>query len=94
MKTSNPNLSQFLDTFALLPLNIDQTCFKKSKNPRCIDLLLTDLKPSLKKTTLFETGISNHHKIIPTIMNFHFTTESPIIKYYRDYGKFDIDYFS
>ena len=38
MTTSNPILSQFLDTFALSPLNIDSICFKNSENPSCIDL--------------------------------------------------------
>ena len=94
MTPSNPILSQFLDTFALLPINIDPTCFKNSKNPSCINLLLTNLKPSFMKANVFETGISDHHKIISTIMKFHFTMESPKTKYYRDYRKFDIDYFS
>ena len=31
----NPILSQFLDTFALSPLNTDPTCFKNSKDPCC-----------------------------------------------------------
>ena len=56
--TSNPIQSQFLDTFALLLLNIDATCFKNSKNPCCIDLLLINFKPSFMKTKVFETGIS------------------------------------
>ena len=46
------------------------------------------------KTNVFETGISDHHKMISTIMKLHFTRESPKIKYYRNYRKFDIDYFS
>ena len=92
--TNNPILSQFLDTFALSPLNNDPTCFKNSKNPSCIDLLLTNFKPSFMKTNNFETGISDHHKMISTIMKLHFTRESPKTKYYRDYRKFDIDYFS
>ena len=29
-----------------------------------------------------------------TIIKLNFTNESPKIKYYRDYRKFDIDYFS
>ena len=94
MATSNPILSQSLDTFALSPLNIDPTCFKNSKNPRCIDFLLTNIKPSFMKINVFETGISDHHKMISTIMKLHFTRESPKTKYYRDYHKFDIDYFS
>ena len=50
MPTSNPILSQFSHTFALSPLNIDPTCFKNSKNPSCIDLLVTNFKPSFMKT--------------------------------------------
>ena len=49
MTTSNRILSQFLDAFALSPLNNDPTCFKNSKNPSCIDLLLTNFKPSENK---------------------------------------------
>ena len=94
MTTSNPILSQFLDTFALSSLNVDPACFKNSKNPSCIDLLLTNFKPSFMKTNFFETGISDHHKVISTIMKLHFTRKSPKTKYYRDCRKFDIDYFS
>ena len=32
--------------------------------------------------------------MISTIMKLHFKRESPKTKYYRDYRKFDIDYFS
>ena len=46
------------------------------------------------KTSNFETGISDHNKMISTIMKLHFTRESPKTKYYQDYRKFDIDYFS
>ena len=42
MTTSNPILSQFLDTFVLSPLNIDPTCFLEFKKSGCIDLLLTN----------------------------------------------------
>ena len=92
MTTSNPILSQFLDTFTLSPLSIDPTCFKNSENPSCIDFLLTNFKPSFLKT-VFETGICDHHKMISTIMKIHFKRESPKTKYYRDYRRFDIDYF-
>ena len=46
------------------------------------------------KRNVFETGISHHHKMFSTIIKLNFTKESPKIKYYRDYRKFDIDYFS
>ena len=94
MTTSNPILIQFSDTFALSLSNIDQTCFKNSRNTSCIDLVLTDFKICFTKTNVLETGISDHHKIISTIMKLHFTKESPKTKYYQDYSKFDINYFS
>ena len=88
-----------MDTFTLSPLNIDpknQKIIKKKnpKDPSCIDLLLTNFKPSFMKTNVFETGISDHHKMISTIKELHFTRESPKTKYYRNYRKFDIGYFS
>ena len=92
--TCNPILSQFLDTFALSPLNMDPTCLKNSKNLSCIDLLLTNFKPSFIKTNVLETGTSDHHKMISTDMKLHFTRKSPKTKYYRDYHKFDIDHCS
>ena len=53
-----------------------------------------DFKSSFVKTNVFETCISDHHKIISTIMKLHFTRESLKTKYYRDHRKFDFDYFS
>ena len=44
------------------------------------------------KTNVFETGISDHHKMISTTMKLYFTRESLKTKYYRDYRKFEIDY--
>ena len=75
-KTNNPILNQFLHTFTLSPLNIDPSCFINSKNPSYIDVLLTHFKPSFMKTNVFETGISDHHKMISTIMKNRFTSES------------------
>ena len=47
------------------------------------------------KANAFETGISDHHKMISNIMKHHFTRESPLkTSYYRDFRKFDIDYVS
>ena len=46
------------------------------------------------KTNVFKTGVSDHHKMISTIMKLHFARESPKTKYYRDYLKSDIGYFN
>ena len=76
MTTSNPILSQFLDTFALSSLNIDSTCSKISKNPSCIHLLLANFKTSFIKINVFEIDISDHHEMISSIMKLHFKREN------------------
>ena len=72
-----------------------QFVLRIQKNPICIDLLLTNFKPSFMKN-IFETGISDNHNNHKTsaIMKLLFTRESPNTKYYRDHRKFDIDYVS
>ena len=60
---NNPNRNQSLGTLALSPLNTETTSFKNSKNPSCINLLLTNFKPSF-----IETGIFDHHKIISILL--------------------------
>ena len=47
------------------------------------------------KANAFDTGISDHHKMISNIIKHHFTRESPLkTSYYRDFRKLDIDYVS
>ena len=78
-----------MDTSALLPLNFDPNCFKNSKYSSFIDLLLTNFKSTFMKRNVFPTGISDHHKMISTIMKLPFTKESPKAKHYRDYRQLD-----
>lgn len=68
------NFSPFADTYVLSPLN--PTCFKNLENPSCIYLLLTNFKPSFLKTNVLKIGISDHNKMISTIMKVHFTRKN------------------
>ena len=81
MTKSNQIRTQFLNKFALSSLNIDPTCFKNLKNPSCIDPLLTNFKPGFMKTNTFETGISDHHKMISTIIKHNSTRKGPKTKF-------------
>ena len=49
----------------------DPTCFK-AKNPRCIDLILTNRYRSFQHTTTFETGPSDFHKMIVIVLKATF----------------------
>ena len=60
---SNSVIRDFMNINNLSNMVKDPTCFK-SNNPKCIDLILTNGKGSLKSTTTAETGISDFHTMI------------------------------
>ena len=54
----------------------------------CIDLISTNGKYSFKFPTTFETGLSDHHHLIYSILKTTFQKEEPKILIYRDFKKF------
>ena len=68
------------------------TCYQ-SHNPTCIDNILTNQKALFILSKTFETGLSDHHKLISTIMKSGSFKGSPRKKVYRSYKYFDIDLF-
>ena len=67
LPTENSNLKNFIRSFDLESLINSPTCYK-STNPSCIDLILTNKKNHFMKPAAFETGLSNHHKLITTVL--------------------------
>ena len=68
------------------------TCFKGDGGLR-IDLLITNSKFSFMKTNSFETGLSDHHHMIYTILKTKFEKFEPKKLIYRNLKQFDIDEF-
>ena len=64
-------------------------CFKNPENPSCIDLILTNKPRSFIKTGVIETGLSDYHKLVTTVMKMRFPKSKPSIIIYRSYKKFD-----
>ena len=60
------------------------TCFKSSRG-RCIDLIFTNRKHSFMQSKSFETGFSDHHHMIYTILKTTFIKLPPKKVIYRDY---------
>ena len=60
------------------------TCFK-SERGRCIDLMLTNRKHSFMGSQSFETGFSDHHHLICTVLKSTFVKLPPKIVKYREY---------
>ena len=84
------NLKQIYDLSPLLKL---PTCFQ-SHNSTCIDNFLTNQKAMFKLSRLLETGLSDHHKLMPVVMKSGIFRGPPRKKVYRSYNKFDLEHFN
>ena len=79
------NFSTKYDRFVLLKTVKNKTCFKSIENPSCIDLIRTDKPGSFQYTNVFEAGISDHHKLVTTVMKAKFTKALPKYVHYHNY---------
>ena len=82
-------ISTFLDLYHLKNLVKDKTCFKSLNRPTCFDLILTNCHRSFKHTVATSAGMSDHHKMIVTVLKTSFKKSKPRIITYRRYKTFD-----
>ena len=61
------DISNFLETYNLKSLLKKPACFK-SDRPRSIDLILTSRLSSFQSTDAIETGLSDFHCMIVTVL--------------------------
>ena len=87
MEPKNPKLASFMHSFNLYNLIKSNTCFKGSGS--CIDLILTNRKYCFKHTSTFETGLSDHHHLIYSMLKTTFKKEESKKFIFRDYKNFD-----
>ena len=80
MIQNNPKFSELIDGHELCTLISQPTRFK-SVNPTCIDNFLTNKKTCFMKTLTFETGVSDHHKLICTMLRSTFAKRKPKKKF-------------
>ena len=66
------------DTFSLKNLIKEPTCFK-SQNSTLLDLILTNRRRSFTKSQNFETGLSDCHKLLCSILRASFKKFPPKI---------------
>ena len=86
-------MADFLNVYNLKNLVYQKTCFKNPDNPTCIDLILTNSPRSFQNTNVFETGLSDFHKLATTVLKIHFPKKNPNIVVHRDFKKFRNDLF-
>ena len=76
MTPNNAKLIELIADHELGILISEPTCFK-SINPTCIDNFLTNKKTRFMKTLTFEMGVSDHHKLIGTMLRSTFAKRKP-----------------
>ena len=67
------------------------TCFKD--NGSSVDFILTNREYSFKNTTSYETGLSDHHHMVLTILKTTFQEKKNKFLIYRDHKSFIIENF-
>ena len=85
--------SNFCETYNLENAIKDKTCFKNTKKPSCIDLIITG-RPKIFQNSMFvETGLSDFHKMCVAVMKMYYSKQKLSISYYRKFKDFNNDDF-
>ena len=80
MTTENTHLNDLMQIYSLTVLIKELTCYQ-SQNPNCIGHFLTNQKILFKHCQTFEIDLSNHLKLISTIMKSGFFKVPPKKKF-------------
>ena len=87
MEPNSSILISFIQSFNLFNIIKSNTCFKGDGT--CIHLIPANKKYCLKRSFTFETGLSNHHHLIYSMLKTTFKKDEPKLYKYCDYKKFD-----
>ena len=71
VEVEEKNLSNFVSVHNLKTLIKQKTSFKNPDNPTCIDLILTNSPRGFQNSSIFETELSDFHKLTITILKVH-----------------------
>ena len=92
LPVENSHLEAIIQAYDLSSLIKKPTCYQ-SHTPSCIDLILTNRKHLFQLSNTFETGLSDHHKLICTILKSGGFKGAPHEKIYISYKTCDVDQF-
>ena len=87
-------MKDFCDLYDLDNLIKVPTCFKNPEKPSSIDVILTNTKSLFQNSIALETGISDHHKLVITIMKVYSEKQKSQEIKYRSYKNFNLHGFN
>ena len=90
LSIENQHLDALIQAYNLNNLINKPTCFQ-SNTPTCIDLILTNTYTYM--TLYLYLRISDHHKLVSTILKSGSFKGTPKIKIYRSYKNFELENF-
>ena len=87
-EVSEGPVDDFCSLYNLKNLIKSPTCFKSNANPSCIDLILTNRINSFQNSSTVETGLSDFHHLVFTVLKTTFRKKTPKMVRYRDYRNY------
>ena len=84
-------MKDFNKVNGLINLIKGNTCFKGQGS--CIDPILTN-RFSFKHSNSYETGISDHHHLLYSMLKSNLSNSEPKLVNYRDYKRFSFENFT
>ena len=86
---SNPHMSEFCALYNVTNLNKEPTCYKNVDKPTSIDRILTNHARCVQHSGIYETDLSDFHKLTFTVLKMFYAKQNPRIIKYRDYKTFN-----
>ena len=93
VERNDATMENFCQIFDCKNIVKDKTCFKNSINLTCIDLIITNRPKSFQDSEVIETGLSEFHKMILTVMKVFYSKQKPKMIQYRKYKVFSNEAF-
>ena len=90
--TNYDHVQELSDVFNFTNLIKQTMCFTPTAtHPFLIDIILTNRLRSFQSSVATGTSLSDHHKMVLTVLKFHFVCLQPTTIQYRDYKYFDLE---
>ena len=80
---TNTHMEEFCSVYNFKSLIKDPTCFKNPEKPTTIDHILTNHPKCFQHSGVYETGLSDFHRLTLTVLKVFHSKQNPKIIQYR-----------
>ena len=87
-EATESTMIEFCQFYCFKNLIKTPTCFKTPDNSKCIDLILTNKPKRFCGLQVFESGLSDFHKMTATVLKTFVKEPDPKVITYRSYKYF------